>query len=71
MSVLSQRHSIIINQGISSTGHRKEVVDGHNSIIKCYMYQLMSNIQLPGLKIFDSQIIIHSCTRKKDVCLAK
>ena len=35
------------------------------------MYQLMSTVQITGSKIFDKQIIIHSCTHKKDVSLAK
>ena len=48
MSVLSQHHSIIFDRGVSETGHVKEVVDGLNAIYKRYMYQLMSNVQLPG-----------------------
>ena len=31
----------------------------------------MSNVQLPGSKIFYSQIIMHSCTPKDDASLAK
>ena len=46
MSVCSKSHSIIIDWGISAPGHGKEVVDGLNSIDKCYMYQLISNVQL-------------------------
>ena len=71
MSVLSQRHSIIIDRGISAPGHGKEVVDGINYIEKKYIYQLMSNVQLPGSKKFDSQIRMHYCTHKNDVSLAK
>ena len=71
MSVLSQRQSIILDQGISAPGHVKEVVDGINDIYKCYMYQLMSTVQLPGSKIFERHIIMHSCTPKKDVSLDK
>ena len=65
MSVVSQSQSIIIDLGISETGHGKDLVDGLNDIDKQYMYQLMSNLQLPGSRIFDSQIIMHSCTPKK------
>ena len=65
MSVLSQRHSIIFDWGISAPGHGKEVVDGINSIYKCYMYQLISTVQLPRSKTFDSQILTHSCTPKR------
>ena len=71
MSVLSQRHSIIFDRGISEPVHGKEVVDGLNSIDKRYMYQLMSNVKLPGSKTFDSQILMHYCTPKHYVSLAK
>ena len=56
MSVMSQCYSIIIDRGISSPGHGKEVFDGLNAVDKRYIYQLMSNIQLPGSVIFDSHI---------------
>ena len=71
MSVLSQRHSIIFDRGISATGHGREVVDGLMAISKWYVYQLMSTIQLPGSNKFDSQILMHSWTPKKDASLAK
>ena len=44
MSVLSQCHSIIFDQGIHAPGHGKEVVDSLNTIYKLYMYQLMSTV---------------------------
>ena len=65
MSVLSQRHSIIFDWGISALGHGKEVVDGLNSIDKRYMYQLMSTVQLPVSIFFEKQILINSCTPKR------
>ena len=71
MSVLYQYHSIIIDRVISAPGHGKEVVDGLNAIDKRYMYQLMSTFQLTGSRIFDSHILMHSCTPKNDVSLAK
>ena len=71
MSVFPQCHSIIIDQGISEPGHGKEVVDGLNAIGKCYIYQLMFNVQLPGSKTFYSQILMHSCTENNDVSMAK
>ena len=71
MSVLSQCHSIIINRGISAHVHGTEVVDGLNAIDKRYVYQLISTFKIPGLRIFDSQIIMHSCTPTNDVSMAK
>ena len=48
MSVMPQFYSVIIDRGISAPGHGKEVVDGINVIDNRYIYQLMSNVQLPG-----------------------
>ena len=45
---ISDVYSIIIYRGISAPGHGKEVVDGLNAVDKRYIYQLMSNVQLPG-----------------------
>ena len=36
-----------IDRGISAPGNGKDVVDGINTIDKCYIYELMSNFQLP------------------------
>ena len=60
MSVMSQCYSVIIYRGISAPGHGKEVVDGINAVDKRYIYQLMSTVQLPGSKIFDSQMQMHT-----------
>ena len=70
-SVSSQCHSLIIDQGISAPGHGKEVVYDMNDIDKRYVYQLMSNVQLLGSKKIDSKILMHSCTPKNDISLAK
>ena len=71
ISVLSQHHSIIFDWGISAPGYGKEVVDDLHDIDNRYIYQLMSTVQLPGSKKFDSQILIHSCTPEKDVSMDK
>ena len=71
MLFLSQHHSIIIDRGINSPGHGKEVVDGINAIHQLYMHHLMSNVQLPGLKTFDSQILMHSFKPKNYSSMAK
>ena len=71
MSVLSQCLSIIIYRGISAPRHGKEVVNGIYTIEKRYIYQLISNVQLPGSKIFESQNLINSFTQKNYVSLDK
>ena len=71
MSVMSQCNSITIYRDISAPGHEKEVVYGINAVDKRYIYELISTVQLTGSKIFDSQIQMHTGTRKDDVSLAK
>ena len=68
---MSQCYSIIVDWGISAPTHGKEVVDGLNDVDKRYIYQLMSNVQLPVSVRFDSQIKMHTGTKKEDVSLAK
>ena len=47
------------------------MLDGLNAIEKRYIYRLMSNVQLQGSKLFDSQILMNYCTKNNDVSLAK
>ena len=68
---MSQCYSIIIERGISSPGHGKEVVDGLDSDDKSYIYQLISTVQLTGSNRFDSQIQMHTSNQNNDVSLAK
>ena len=71
MSVILQCYSVIIDCGISAYGHGKEVVYGLNAIEKSYIHKLMSNVQLPGSNIFDSQILMHPFTQNNDVSMDK
>ena len=71
MSVMSQYYSIIIDRGISSHGHGKEVVYGLNAFDKRYIYQLMYIVQILGSIIFDSHIQMHTGNQKDDVSLPK
>ena len=68
---MSQCYSIIIDRGISAPGNGKEVVYGLNSVDKRYIYQLMSNVQLPGSNRFDSHMQMNTVNQKYDVSSAK
>ena len=71
VSFMSQCYSVIIDQGIIASGNGKEVVDGINAVDNLYIYQLMSNVQLPGSNRFDSQMEMHTGNQNNDVSLAK
>ena len=66
-----QSHSIIIDRGISSPRHGKEVVYVINAVDKRYIYKFLSTVQIPGSKIFDLWMQIHTGTQNDDVSLAK
>ena len=51
MSMLSQAFSVIIDCGISAPEHGRELVHGLKSIDKLFLFQLISNVKLPGEKI--------------------
>ena len=72
MSVMSQCYSIIINWGISSLGHGKEVVYGLNDVDKCYIYINWCTM----FNFLDQTDLIPRCkfplaTKKDDVSLTK
>ena len=69
MSFMSQCYSIIIDWGIGAPGYDKEVADGLNYVDKCYIYQFMSTVQLPGSNIFDSQMQVNIGNQNNDVSL--
>ena len=73
ISVMSQCYSFITDWVISSPGNGKEVVDGLNAIDKryLYIYQLMSNGQLPGSKIIDYHIQMHINNQNNDLSLTR
>ena len=56
-------YSVTIDRYISAPGHGKEVLDGLNAVDKHYIYPIMSNVQLPGSRRFDSQMQIHMNTQ--------
>ena len=71
MSVMSLCYSVIIDQGISEPGHGKEVVYGLNAVDKRYIYQFVSNVQLPGSNRFYYQMQMHTVNQKDDVSSAR
>ena len=62
MSMLSHFFSVIVECGIGAPLHSRKVVDEPNSIYKRFLFQLMSNVQLSGENIYDTQIFMHTGT---------
>ena len=50
MSMLTQKFYVIIDGGISALVHGREVLYGLNSIVKRFLFQLISTVKLTGDK---------------------
>ena len=70
MSMLSHKFSVVIESGISALWHERWLVYILNTIDKRFISQLISTVQLPGAKGYNTQIVIHTGTRTTDVILA-
>ena len=70
LSILSQSYNIIIDRGISAPGHVREVVDLLNATYKKFIFHLISTVQLPGIKRFDTQMEVQTATQNTDMSLA-
>ena len=69
--LMSRAFSVIIDRGISASVHGGELLDFLNAIDKRFTFQLMSNVQLPGEKGYDTKMVMHNGTRTSDVSLAR
>ena len=68
--MLSPDFYVIIGCDISATGHGREVVDGINFIEKRFLFKLISTVQIPGEKGYDTKMVIHTGIRTSDVSLS-
>ena len=68
--MLSQAYNIIVDRGVSVTGHDREVVYGFNFTDKRFLFQLIKNVQLYGTKKFGTEMVIRSQTHNFGVSLA-
>ena len=69
--MLSQAFSFIMDCGISAPVHVREVLYGLNATDKTSLLQLISTVQFPGAKGYETQITIHPGTPNYDVSLSK
>ena len=70
LSMLSQAFNIIIDKLVSAPAHGREVVDCLNTTEKRFIFRLMSTVQIPGAKGYNTQDLIHSEPSTADVILA-
>ena len=63
MPMLSQVFSVIIDHVISTLENYREFMDGLNTIDKRFLFELMLTVQLPGVKGYETQMVIYTGTR--------
>ena len=71
MPMVSQEFSVIIDRCISAQVHDREVLYGINAIYKSFLFRLISTVQLPGEKCYDTKMVMHTETRTSDVSLER
>ena len=69
--MLSQEFYVIIEHGISETGHDIDLVYVINTIDKRFMLQLISTVKLLGIKGYDTQMVMNPKTYTYDVSLSR
>ena len=62
--MLEHAHNIIIYQGVRELGHGKYSVDDLLKTDKTNLSILVTNVQLPCSKSYDTQMEIHTSTKK-------
>ena len=70
LKMLPQDYNIIIDSGVSASGHVREIVDDINITEKRFILQLMTTVKLPIYQVYETQIAMISATHKDDVILA-
>ena len=68
--MLLQDFYVIIDCDISAPGHDREVFDGINATYKRFLFPLMSTVQLPGAKMYDTQMEMHYKAQTENVSLS-
>ena len=69
--MLSQAFSVIIDHGISASGHDKEVVYDLNAICKIFFSQLMPTVKLSVPKGYVTHMAMHTVTHTSNVSLSR
>ena len=61
--------NIIIARVVAEIGYGRKVVDGLNDTDKHFISILLMTVKLPGMKVYDTQMAIHTSTVNKDISL--
>ena len=71
LSMLAHAYNLIINCGVGSPLHGREVVNSLNATEKRFISMLMKTVQLPDAADYDLRMAIHTSTEKRHSSLAR
>ena len=71
LSMLSHEYNIIMDSGVGSLVHDREVVYGLNATYERFFSMLITTVQLHGAAAYDSQMVIHTSTAEIGISLAR
>ena len=69
--MLSQEYYVIIYCGVSVLVNGKEADYILSATDKKFLFQLIETVKIPGLNVFDTQMVMHFATINADFSLAK
>ena len=69
--MLAHAYNIIIDSGVGSPVHVREVFDGLNINCKWFLLILITTLQLPSTSSYNSHTAMHTSTVNTDIILAR
>ena len=66
----AQYFNTIIDRGSSEQVRGREALDGLNDTYKRFLFHLISTVQLPSSKRFDTEMTVHTTIQNTDASLA-
>ena len=67
----THEYNPVIDRGVGSPGHGKDVVDGLNANYNMFLSVLMKNAQLPDAATNNSQVFMDTSISSTDISLEK
>ena len=68
---MAHAYNIIIDHGVGSPGHGRDVVDGLNYTETFFIYMIITIVQLPSTAAYETQLLMHKSTVNIDIIFAR
>ena len=71
LSLLAFSFNIVIDRAICAPGHEKDIVDGLNAVMKCFLQKQFCMIGTPEADNYEERIKAHSMVKTAPTSLAE